>query len=368
METFTKNIKELLVNDRIILYSGNEFEEQFLCEHIETLEVGLCNENNDHNISWYYNQYLLGKRYEIIIGGSMIYSSTIQEGNIFPRKNVPLHLLQYHKVLIVIYDVKVPNLNDYYFCIKLKKSNLNANDSCQLEWSPFGAEKINYLRFAKGMAGQLLNSLVFPKDYLNKNMISNEMDGFKVIKINHFDENNNFVEFGNFFHNEYDSLRTVATMIDNKSTLVMETIKMTERNVINTATFCLYCNPDSLTNFEILCEKNVKLKRVKIRNFGDISFKETSKGYKFKKFNDMFHLIVVGYQQDVFVEIEFDSNSENNNITLKCDRVLFDSAPRKVLAYREWEINDDPYKIIEPKLYSYDLNRIDIVNGKLVFT
>lgn len=105
------NVTNLLNINRIIIDSADDFRSLFLNKNIESLYFFLDDKNKNDA-----NQYILNKKYVILLNGIIIYTGIISYANIFPVEDIPLYLLTYHKIKIVIFDVEVPiDENDYYF-------------------------------------------------------------------------------------------------------------------------------------------------------------------------------------------------------------------------------------------------------------
>ncbi len=347
---FETDISNVLNDKTIVIRSNFGFGQQFLTKNIRNLLLSI--RGNEDESTHRNNQYLVDRKYEIIVGGSTIYTGLISTDNIFPSHPVNLNLLKYSKVMIVIYDVVLPSSN-YKLCANVIESNvdLEGTDTQFLRWAPYdymfpkNGDKDNHFKIISGMCGCTYNYLIYPKEYLNKTMSTIELrNKIKVCKINHLDSNYNINVFGQIFHNEYSLSRQISLLTSTKSDVIMESIKKS-RNVSgkNKTTFILG-SCDGIANIKILCDnKKVFLKSINLliddSSNKNVDFTPTNFGYSVNGFEfDDHHLLCVA--NEILIDLDFELIDQTEFLSIAYDRCIYNWSLRKHCAQIGCDIID----------------------------
>lgn len=348
-QKFITKVDTLFENNNIVITSDDQFGSMFLKKNIHALFISLFSSADQDDADC--NQYLMGKTYDIIIGCDTTYRSTIFFSNIFPVVDIPLHLLVYHDVKIIIYDVELPTNNNYFLSVTLHESNKiyeknNEFMSQDIKWYPYyenifdknDTRHMNFLRFLCGMVGSSRNYLTFPKSYIEQPGVKTEFiikDKFKMIYINHFNNEYQLTQFGKYFNDSHSLSRTMSYLIDNKCDILSETAKYTY-NITNNCVKINHCVGDIIGNIKIICNPELieisEIKSIYIRN--NLTIVKEKYGYSILELSGTkgFNKIAIN-SCNVCFEITINKNTSNKQtIDVVYDKIICDAPLRIKLA------------------------------------
>ena len=302
---------------------------------------------------------LYGKKYNLLISDGLIYEGFLRNGNIFPVTNIPLHLLVYHKLIIIIYNFTSDPIN-YNLQLTHIPGNKFFDDEahCDLEWPHFDKEyyleldttvinlpEYNWLRFMCGMGGVGFNCKIDYKYFLKLKYKIDICGECVFKKIYHLTDDGNFTSgFSKWcqpYHSNYILSILVANHIDNhmlsKCDILMETLKVPAAIFMNTILYDFHNSGDAITNIEILTKGSINEIFVQIYTpYGDInrncSYIKTDEGYKLDGCDDFNHIVIIG-ETVMNIKIILCDNMDNtdnvNSVWIKYDRAVYNSGPRK---------------------------------------
>lgn len=348
-QKFITKVETLFENNNIVITSDDHFGSMFLRKNIHALFISLSSNGEYGDVDC--NQYLIGKVYDIIIGCATVYRSTIFFSNIFPVVDVPLHLLAYHDVKIIIYDVELPINNNYLLSVTLHESDkiYDHNDEFMgqnIKWYPYyenifdmnDTRHMNTLRFLCGMAGCFRSYLKFPKSYIEQSGVKTEFiigNKIKMVHINHLNNEYQLTQFGKYFNDCYSLSRSLAYLVDNRYDILSETTKCTY-NIKNNCVKINHCNGDMIGNVKIMCDpeaiKISEIKSVNIKN--NLTIVKEKYGYSILELSGTKCLNKLSINlSNVYFEIKIKENTLNKQtLDVIYDRILCDAPFRKKLA------------------------------------
>lgn len=277
------NVHEITIKMKNMMRYNNGGVDLVLYDHpifrknIHSAYIGLVKTGSQDKS---YNGLLRGRRYSIIVNETVIYSSVLGPGNIFPINNIPMHLAQYSAILFVVHDVSdmIFIASDIRLSVKVVESNImdfekvNRNDNTEYlgkRFPPYiyGAKDQNRLLFNSGLVGNTHSYVQIDRFYRDSAMSTGSTDKCSYKLFSHIDNDNNLRSGSRYYQDQYSCGIPVHLLVGTPPCdFIVETIKIPlcgnvtyyHENIHSAVVrMRLYSVGDSIAGVSIMSDKQV---------------------------------------------------------------------------------------------------------------